>query len=73
MSSQDRDQRWLRNSELAARLGVTVMTIWRWQKDAALKFPQPSLINGKPYTDIDEVNRWMRSRVVSRLAKETAA
>jgi predicted DNA-binding transcriptional regulator AlpA len=73
MSSQDRDQRWLRNSELAVRLGVTVMTIWRWQKDAALKFPQPALINGKPYTDIDEVNCWMRSRVVSRFAKESAA
>jgi predicted DNA-binding transcriptional regulator AlpA len=68
---QDR-QRWVRNSELAAYLGVTVMTVWRWQRNRALGFPQPAPINGKPRTDIDEVNSWMRSHVVSRLS-ETAA
>jgi predicted DNA-binding transcriptional regulator AlpA len=66
-------QRWMRNSEVAEHLGVTVMTIWRWQKSPALGFPQPAFINGKPYTDIDEVNRWMRSRITNRPVEETAA
>jgi predicted DNA-binding transcriptional regulator AlpA len=63
---QRQDQHWLRNSELAAHLGVSVMTVWRWQRNTTLGFPQPSMILGKPYTNVDEVNRWMRERIVDR-------
>ena len=66
-------QRWLKNTEVAELFGTTVMTVHRWRNDPALGFPQPSLINGKPYTDIQELNDWMRSRIADRTAKEVAA
>jgi len=39
-------RRWVRNKRLAEYLDVTEMTIWRWKRDARLKFPLSSVING---------------------------
>jgi predicted DNA-binding transcriptional regulator AlpA len=61
--------RWVRNAELARCLNVSAMCIWRWQRDPSLKFPQPSRINNIDYTDMNEVDAWMRARVVSRAGK----
>jgi predicted DNA-binding transcriptional regulator AlpA len=58
--------RWLRNRGLASLLNVTDVTIWRWQRDPAINFPQPSVINGIPYTNLDEIDAWMKLRVVNR-------
>ena len=37
-------RRWARNGALARYLGITTMTVWRWQRDADLGFPQPSRV-----------------------------
>lgn len=58
--------KWLRNGGLAKYLGVTKMTLWRWQQQPQLNFPQPSMINGIAYTRIDEVEAWMKERVARR-------
>jgi predicted DNA-binding transcriptional regulator AlpA len=63
--------RWVRNKALAEMLGVTVMSIWRWQRDATLAFPQPSEINGIQYTNIEDVERWLKARALN-LVKEVA-
>ena len=57
---------WLRNNQLAEYLQVTKVTIHRWQRDPALNFPQPSLINNTPFTKVEAIDEWMRSRVVHR-------
>jgi predicted DNA-binding transcriptional regulator AlpA len=73
LSSKNPDgTRWVRNKQLCEFLGTTPMTLWRWQRTPALSFPQPAVINGIQYTDIQEVERWMRARVVSQLNKEVA-
>jgi hypothetical protein len=58
--------RWARNSQLAAHFDVTPMTIWRWQNNPALNFPPSHAVNGISYTDLDEVDRWMRSQPIRR-------
>jgi predicted DNA-binding transcriptional regulator AlpA len=64
--------KWKRNLELANYLGVTKMTLWRWQHTEWLSFPQPSVINGIAYTNIDEVDAWMKARVVKRVQEQVA-
>jgi hypothetical protein len=75
--------RWLRNGQLAAHFGVTVMTVWRWKHDQKLKFPPGRLVNGIEYNDRDKADAWMRSQPIRRgrppkvqntnLTQETAA
>jgi predicted DNA-binding transcriptional regulator AlpA len=65
--------RWARNRALAEYLGVTEMSIWRWQRDPALNFPQPSVINNIGYTDLSAVDAWMRERVIDRTKKADRA
>src|SRR5258708_4032323 len=67
------EARWLRNVDLAEYLNVSDMCIWRWQRDPALRFPQPTRINNISYTDKQEIDSWMRGRVADlaiRPAKE---
>jgi predicted DNA-binding transcriptional regulator AlpA len=59
-------RRWVRNGALAKYLGTTTMTVWRWRRNPAVNFPQASVINGIEYTDLQEVDEWMRARVVNR-------
>jgi len=61
--------RWARNATLARYLNVSAMCIWRWQRDSSLHFPSPSRINNIDYTDLNLVDEWMRSRVISRVDK----
>ncbi|MGY3354934.1 putative DNA-binding transcriptional regulator AlpA [Bradyrhizobium sp. GM0.4] len=65
---------WFRNRDVARHLNVTGVTIWRWQRDSAMGFPQPSVINGIPYTAVEEIDAWIRSHAVNRVkAKKTNA
>jgi predicted DNA-binding transcriptional regulator AlpA len=57
---------------LAKYVGVTATTIWRWQRDAALNFPRPAIINGHPFTDLTQVDRWMARRVARRAGDAAA-
>jgi hypothetical protein len=58
--------RWTRNSAVARYLNVSAMCLWRWQRDPKLNFPQPTVINKYSYTDLNQVDEWMRERVVDR-------
>jgi hypothetical protein len=75
MTKQQHDAggRWTRNSATARYLGVSAMSLWRWKRDPHLAFPDPAVINGIEYNNLDLVDKWIRSRVVSRTIKETAA
>jgi predicted DNA-binding transcriptional regulator AlpA len=47
---------WLGGAQTAAYLGVTTMTIWRWELD----FPAPTIIRGRKYWSRDDIDAWMR-------------
>ena len=38
-------------------------TLWRWVKDPALNFPQPSRILGRLYFRGDEIDKWIEDRM----------
>jgi predicted DNA-binding transcriptional regulator AlpA len=56
------ESEWLGGAQLAAMLGVTTMTLWRWQRDAELAFPEPAIINARKYWRRDDIHKWMLSR-----------
>jgi predicted DNA-binding transcriptional regulator AlpA len=49
--------------------GISVMTLWRWERDAKLGFPRPTEINGRKYYDLAEVEAWERHRALASTAK----
>lgn len=53
---------WLNNKELAAHLGISVMQLWRWQHDPALRFPQPATVGNLKRTDARVADEWMATR-----------
>jgi hypothetical protein len=61
--------RWARNAALAKYLNISGMCLWRWQRDAGIGFPQPTVIGTTSYTDLNVVDQWMRDRVATTLPK----
>ncbi len=57
------EPRWTRNIQAAKYLGVSNMTFWRWARDPELGFPLPTVIGGKEYRDLNEIDAWMKSMV----------
>jgi predicted DNA-binding transcriptional regulator AlpA len=51
---------WLGGAQTADYLGVTTMTIWRWERDPELAFPAATVIRGRKYWSRDDIDRWMR-------------
>lgn len=64
--------RWTRNAALARYLNVSAMCLWRWQRDPNLNFPKATVIKKYAYTDLNQVDAWMRERVVDRTVKKRA-
>jgi len=63
------ENEWLTGTKLATLLGVTPMTIWRWEQSEKLSFPKPTEIHGRRYWHRDEINAWMRARAVGKAEK----
>ncbi len=66
MSSKTEEAEWLGGAQLAAMLGVTAMTIWRWERDPKLEFPRPAIIRDRKRWNRDDVNAWMRRTVTNK-------
>ena len=62
------EQRYGSDVELCRRLGITVMTLWRWRNTPELKFPKPAIIRGRPRNDFAVVDEFMAKRAKSRAA-----
>jgi predicted DNA-binding transcriptional regulator AlpA len=46
----------LPDHKVCDRYGVSPMTLWRWDHDAKLNFPQPIRIRGRKYRDQHELD-----------------
>ena len=49
---------YLPRRKLPERYTVTPMTIYRWERDPLLAFPQAMIVNGKKFYDVDELEAW---------------
>jgi predicted DNA-binding transcriptional regulator AlpA len=65
-SHRPTDARYVRTKALSEYIGVCGMTLHRWQRDKAINFPQPAVVRGIPFFDLDQIDRWMRDHVVDR-------
>jgi predicted DNA-binding transcriptional regulator AlpA len=54
------ESKWLGGARTADYLGVTAMTIWRWERDPELTFPTATVIRGRKYWSRDDLDAWMR-------------
>lgn len=70
MSKTESD--WLSGAKLAALLGITTMTVWRWERDDKLGFPQPTIINTRKYWNRTDINEWMRRSVTGKATEKVA-
>jgi predicted DNA-binding transcriptional regulator AlpA len=50
------ETRLLPDSKVAARYGISHMTLWRWDRDPTLNFPKPVRIRGRKYRDEGELD-----------------
>ncbi len=42
--------------------GISDMTLWRWAQDSKLGFPKPTVIKGRKFYDLAEIEAWERAR-----------
>jgi excisionase family DNA binding protein len=64
---------WLPDRQVADFLGVTTMTIWRWDRDEKLGFPRPAVIHGRKYRNRNKLNEWMRSMATNKAGQPERA
>ncbi len=60
-------------AKLPKRYSKTAMTIHRWERDPALAFPVPIIINGLRYYDLAELEAWEEARREPDASNETEA
>ena len=60
------ESEWLGGARTAMYLGVTAMTIWRWERDPKLAFPTASVIHGRKYWNRNDIDMWMRGMAISK-------
>lgn len=64
------ESEWLGGTQTAVYLGVTAMTIWRWQRDPKLAFPAATIIHSRKYWSRSDIDAWMR-RIATGKASAT--
>ena len=63
---RDTKDDYLSGKALAELLGVSTMTIFRWELDPRLNFPPPSRVHGRKFWHRPVVVEWMKARAVQR-------
>jgi predicted DNA-binding transcriptional regulator AlpA len=61
----EQPRRLARKAGTCRYLGRSQMTLWRWMHDQSLGFPKPICIRDVEYFDLDEVDAWLKERVVA--------
>ena len=62
--------KWLSGARIAAYLGVTAMTIWRWERDPKLDFPTATVIHGRKYRSRDDIDARMRRLATGKATRQ---
>jgi predicted DNA-binding transcriptional regulator AlpA len=62
----EQPRRLARKAATARYLNRGDMTLWRWMHNETLHFPKPIKIGNAEYLNLDEVDEWLRQRIVER-------
>lgn len=61
-------RRWAKgDSRVAKYLGVSVMSISRWDRKPEMKFPAPVIVNKMKFRDLDEIDAWVAGHAGTEL------
>jgi predicted DNA-binding transcriptional regulator AlpA len=63
------ESEWMCGAQLAAMLGISAMSLWRWERDTKLNFPRPTVIRDRKYWSRAAVNKWMRDTAVGKASR----
>jgi hypothetical protein len=55
----------LPDARVAARYGISLRTVARWDQQSDLGFPQPLRIRGRKYRSVEQLETWERQRRVA--------
>jgi hypothetical protein len=67
------NKHYITRKALRARYGgISEMTLWRWEHDEKLGFPNALEINGRKYYDLSEVERFERTQAEFAARKRMA-
>ncbi|PDT47467.1 helix-turn-helix domain-containing protein [Sinorhizobium fredii] len=53
---------YLTAAQVRERYQISPTSLWRWQQDESLKFPQPFVVKRKKLFRADDLARWERER-----------
>lgn len=56
---------YLNGRKVRERYGISSMTLYRWQEDRGLAFPEPLIINGRKLWAESSLKAWERSKAAS--------
>ena len=59
------EKSYLPRRKLPKRYGVTEMTVWRWERDPLLGFPDPLVVNGKKFYAVAALEAWEMARMLT--------
>jgi hypothetical protein len=65
-------KRFLPDSKVRQRYSVSACTLYRWDRNPALKFPRPTKINGRNYRDERELDQFDQARAAERATEPTS-
>ncbi|MDE3872983.1 DNA-binding protein [Sinorhizobium meliloti] len=62
MLTQNTSGAYLTSNQVLARYSIAPITFYRWQKNPALGFPKPLVINRRKFFKVDDLAEWERER-----------
>ncbi|MBY2993761.1 DNA-binding protein [Rhizobium leguminosarum] len=62
MNAEHSSREYLTGKQVATRYQITPVSLYRWERDQRLGFPQPMIVNRRKLFKIDELIAWERSR-----------
>ncbi|ANL34090.1 MULTISPECIES: helix-turn-helix transcriptional regulator [Rhizobium] len=62
MNAEHSSHEYLTGKQVATRYQITPVSLYRWERDERLGFPQPMIVNRRKLFKIDELVAWERSR-----------
>ncbi len=63
---------YLSGPQTARRYGIDSRSLHRWRDDPKLNFPVAMIVNGRTFFDIDELERWEKTRAAPASYKKAA-